>query len=69
MGPLLAIGWFGFGICLSGGLIAAGLVAPLTAYWIGFAMLIIAMIGGLVLGIRALRRGQTPIVPTRIGSD
>jgi hypothetical protein len=67
---LLAIGWFGFGICVSGGLTAAGLTAPLTAYWVGFVLLIGAMVGGLVLGVRSLRRDRAAAPASgRVGSD
>jgi hypothetical protein len=65
---LLAAGGFGFGVCISGGLAAAGLAAPLTAYWVGFVILIVAMVGGLALGVCALRRERAPTPPGRVGS-
>jgi hypothetical protein len=49
-----AIGGFGFGLVISGGLISDGVIKPLTGYWVGMILLVPSLIACLCLAIRKM---------------
>lgn len=58
----LAVGAFGFGLCVAGGLIDDRVMRPLVAYGLGFALLAIAGIGSFWCAVRffAKQRWKSP---------
>lgn len=58
----LAMGAFGFGFCVAGGLVDDRVMKPLSAYTFGFAVMAIAGIGSFWLAVRyfAKQRWKQP---------
>jgi hypothetical protein len=52
---VFAIGGFGFGLVIAGGLISDGFIQPLTGYWAGMALLFPSLITCLYFVARKMK--------------